>query len=387
MTSPSPADALNATGILLVRSIPLRRDSRSSKMVTAYRDRGYDVTPVTWSRGEVAEPDEGIVCTAQGGYGDQLKGLSARLRWMAFIALTMLKMRKHYRFVHTVDLDTAIIAVPLALLLRKKLIYDAFDSISAILSTGHLSVILARVERFLIERCDIAIFPDPVRLDQYDLRKRDNVAIISNIPDSDISPLESETGNDRQSEDRRLRCVYVGTLEARHRGLEYIAAICRALPDHIEFIIGGTGQIEHQFVEDSKSIENLTYLGRMDYAAAITLMKSADLLYAPYLLSAPAHRFASPNKIFEHYMLGKALFTNSGIPPALMVKDSASGFIFDGTPESAITTLADISKTDCLSAGQRARSYWDSHYRSLRTSQLDRFFKEMAHIRSGILRR
>lgn len=378
MTFPTPADPFTAVGVLLIRSIPLRRDSRSTKMVTAYRDRGYHVTPVTWSRGEAADADEGFVCTVRAGYGDQLKSLSARLKWMAFIALTMIKTRKRYRVIHTVDLDTAIVSVPLALILRKKVVYDAFDSISAILGAGHLATILKKIERFLIARSDVAIFPDPVRLDQYGICKRDNVAIVSNIPDTDIAPVAMDTGHAARPDNHRLRCVYVGTLEAHHRGLEYIAEICRALPDRVEFVIGGTGQIERQLIEESECVENLSYLGRMDYADAIALMTSADLLYAPYLLSAPAHRFASPNKIFEHYMLGKALFTNSGIPPAAMAKQSASGFFFDGTLKSAIATLSAIDKADCMDAGQRARRFWDNHYSNLRARQLDGFFAKAA---------
>lgn len=368
----------DSSEVLLLRSIPLQRDSRSSKMAAAYASHGWQVTPLIWSRGEADDNDGAIVCTAKGGYGDRFKGLAARLRWMAFITREMIRHRRRYDVVHAVDFDTAIIAVPLGFLLRKPVVYDAFDSIGAILGEGRIANWLMVAERAFIRASAVAIFPDQIRLEQYGITSRENVTIISNVPDA--VPGTAMTNDDvpAASGSRPLRCVYVGTLEARHRGLEYIAGICRALPGKVEFVVGGTGQLEPLLATQNNEIDNLQYVGRLDYGDALDLMRSADILYGPYLLSAPAHRYASPNKLYEHLMLGKPIITNTGIPPARVVEEARSGFLFDGSIESLKALLRELDEDACREAGKRARACWDERYATLRQRELQAFFEKFA---------
>lgn len=377
MTSRRSRPAGRIPEILLLRSIPLQRDSRSSKMAAAYTSRGWLVTPLIWSRGEAGENDGAIVCTAKGGYGNRFKGLAARLRWMAFMARQMMRHRHRYDVVHAVDLDTAIIAVPIGLLLRKTIVYDAFDSIGAILGGGRIAAWLMAVERAFIRASAVAIFPDPIRLEQYGITTRGNVTIISNVPDEVAGAEAAIVDEPPATVSRPLRCVYVGTLEAQHRGLEYMAAICRALPEKVEFVVGGTGQIEPLLKAQNDEIANLRYVGRLGYDDALDLMRSADILYGPYLLSAPAHRYASPNKLYEHLMLGKPLITNTGIPPARVIKEARSGFLFDGSLDSIVALLRDLDRDACREAGKRARAYWDGFYSTLRSRELQAFFEKL----------
>lgn len=377
MTSRQPRPVDGDTTVLLVRSIPLQRDSRSSKMATAYAERGWRVTPLIWSRGETDEDPGAIVCTTKGGYGDRFKGIAARLRWIAFLARAMVRHRGRYDIVHTVDLDTAIVAVPLSLLLRKFVVYDAFDSIGAILGGGRIAAWLMAVERAFIKASTVAIFPDPNRLKQYGIVDQENVTIISNVPD-DLPGADATTKDEWVvSDSAPLRCVYVGTLEAQHRGLEYIAPLCRALPKKVQFIVGGTGQLEPLFSKQNEEIKNLQYVGRLAYDDALSLMQSADILYGPYLLSAPAHRYAAPNKLYEHLMLGKPLITNIGIPPARVVEECQSGFLFDGSSDSLVALLRDVDRETCRAAGKRARAGWNERYSMLRQRELRIFFEKL----------
>lgn len=346
-------------------------------MAAAYENRGWRVIPLVWSRGEIEDNDGAIVCTVKGGYGDRFKGLAARVRWMTFMAGKMIRHRRDYDAVHTVDLDTAIVGVPLGLLFRKPIVYDAFDSIGAILGQGRVAAFLTAVERAFIKASTLAIFPDPIRLEQYGIAACDNVTIISNVPD-DMPAVGSPSGDERKApRSGPLRCVYVGTLEAQHRGLEYMADICRALPDKVEFVVGGTGQLEPLLNAQQEEIPNLHYVGRLGYDNALDLMRSADILYGPYLLSAPAHRYASPNKLYEHLMLGKPLITNTGIPPARVVEDARSGFLFDGSLESVVTLLRGLDRDACRAAGKRARICWDGRYSILRQRELQAFFEKL----------
>lgn len=355
--------------VMMLRSLPLERDSRSTRMAQEYQRRGHRVLRLVWSRGDpVADRTDTIVCEAAGGYGLRLRGLMARLRWMMFITTQMIAYRRRYGIVHAVDFDTAIIGVPLGRLLGKTVVYDAFDSIGAILGDGRLGSAMMALERRWISAASIVIFPDPIRLSQYGVPRTPVTAIISNIPDAydDVpNPL-----NDRA----RLRVVYIGTLEAKHRGLEYIPVICEKLAEKIEFVVGGTGELHDFFVSKAAEIGNLSYIGHQSYPEALRQMANADVMYGPYLLSTPAHRYASPNKMYEHLVLGKPLVTNVGTPPATLVAEAGSGFLFDGTLADLFATFSALNAPACRVAGHRGRQLWEGKFSTLRGIQLDGFF-------------
>lgn len=360
-----------ANRILLLRSLPLERDSRSTKMMAEYKRHGHVTAALVWSRGDaVQDRDDTIVCKVPGGYGQKLRGLAARIQWMIFMARQMITRRRDYDVIHTVDFDTAFISVPLGRLLGKTVIYDAFDSIGAILESGPLAKVLAILERMWMRSSSIVIFPDPIRLEQYGIAITPSITFISNIPDTHERPPEPIIAKN----DAPLRIVYIGTLEAQHRGLEYIPDICRMLSSKIEFVVGGTGSLHDFFVEQEKHVGNLRYIGHQTYPQALKEMADSDILYGPYLLSTPAHRYASPNKMYEHLVLGRPLLTNTGTPPAALVEDAQSGFLFDGSRDGLFILLDSLDRTQCRAAGVRARQIWDERFAMLRAEQLERFF-------------
>jgi glycosyltransferase involved in cell wall biosynthesis len=340
------------------------------KMVSEYRRRGKRVTSLVWSRGEApsSTPDM-VTCTVRSGYGRGLGGIGARLAFMWFLVTYMLRHRRHYDVVHVVDLDTGIVGVPIARLLGKPVIYDAFDHISASAGQGWVGGVLARVERCMIGLAAIAIFPDLIRLEQYGVEFGEKVRVIGNIPD-----LAALPANPVARKDGPLLLVYIGTLESIHRGLEYIPDICAAFCNRIEIIVGGMGELHEFFKSASSRIANLTYIGQQDYDAALRQMANADCLYGPYLLSAPAHRYASPNKMYEHLALGKPLITNKGTPPAELVRQAESGFLFDGGIDDLLRILTEIDRSKCARVGRQAATAWNRDYAKLREQQLASFF-------------
>lgn len=363
--------------VLFLRSLPLDRDSRSSKMVAEYRKRGHEVTALVWSRGERIDADaRTVTCTARGGYGQGLSGIAARIKWVAFVAAWMIRNRNSFDVVHVVDLDTGIMGGPLARLLGKTVIYDAFDHIGAIAGGGAVGALLATVERREIVKAAIAVFPDVVRLDQYGVEPSERIRVIGNIPELSAAAYHVTT---RQGAEP-IRVVYVGTLEAIHRGLEYLPALCEQYPDSIEVLVGGIGALDDYFRTIDKRLPNLLYVGHQDYSAALNLMAGADCLYGPYLLSATAHRYASPNKAYEHLALGKPLITNTGTPPAVLVSRLGSGFLFDGTLDGLYGLFEGLDRQRCQAAGQRAQAAWRREFAGLRASQLEHFFESFDRV-------
>jgi glycosyltransferase involved in cell wall biosynthesis len=365
--------------VAFVRSMPLNRDSRSSKMLQEYQRRGFATMAVIWSRGEAVQRDDGYAAcfTGAGGYGRRLGNLWVRLRWMAFAASYIWRCRKQIDAIHSVDLDIGIICVPMGRLLQIPVIYDAFDHMASFFPGGALSRLLAIVERWVIALSAIVILPDPARLKQYGIAESKRTLIIGNIPES----LDAETKASISTNvvfsakpNDPLHLVYVGTLEAEHRALEAIPGVCDKLQGKIRFSVAGVGFLEDFFSEQSMRRSNLHFAGHLAYHEAIKLMMTADCLYGPYLLTTAAHQYAVPNKMYEHLAFGKPLLTNSGTPVSNLVSREQSGFLFDGSENGLVAAIEQLTREECQRVGLKARAAWQRSYCKMRATQLSSYF-------------
>lgn len=365
--------------------MPLSRDSRSSKMVLEYRRHGYSVAPVIWSRGEPVSGDEGYaaVYTGVGGYGRRFGNLLVRIRWIAFIALYIWQHRRTIDVVHSVDLDVGIISVPMGKILSIPVVYDAFDQMASFFRPSIFTRILASFERWIIAGSTIAIFPDPIRLEQYGIALDDHVKMISNIPEAESADLykkSAPTAKVTDKSDRAIHLVYVGTLEERHRALEIIPSICDRLKDKVVFSVAGVGFLADFFSIQSKARNNLNFAGTLPYEKALRLMSTADCLFGPYLLTTPAHRYAVPNKMYEHLALGKPLLTNEGTPVGDLVRRESSGFLFDGTEEGLFSAISKLTPENCRAVGKIAAHAWQETYSGMRSQQLHIYFSAIESV-------
>jgi glycosyltransferase involved in cell wall biosynthesis len=366
--------------VIFIRSMPLDRDSRSGKMIAEYERRGFRVLRLIWTRGDpIGSTPETIAFTGAGGYGRKLRNAAVRIRWNAFILRELLRRRADYSVVHMVDLDTSWVALPVARALGKLAVYDAYDHFSAFLFSRENAVarMIATLERRAIGAADVTVFPDPARLDQYGIRESDRICFIGNIPDG-ASLMEDDARI--PSSAAPLTFVYVGTLEPVHRGLEFIPRLCADLGASIRFVVSGVGPLETLFRSEQERLPNLTFLGHLGYAEALRRMAEADVLFGPYLLTTSAHRFAVPNKMYEHLAVGRPLVTNSGIPPATLVEAEDSGFLFDGSYNDLRAVVAGLTREECSRRGACAAQAWRLRYSTLRARQVEAFFAKLGSL-------
>lgn len=362
-----------ARRVLVLRSLPLDSDSRTTKMIQAYREAGYAVHVLAWNRGNSGKPDPVVTYyEGQGKIGAKWKNLIYLIGWFVFLITQMIRRRSDYSILHVIDFDTAIVGVPVGRLLGKLIVFDGYDHFASIRENPWARSFFDKLERGLIKASDVATLPSRQRVDQYGISDL-NPVIISNIPDE----MPSATPDEIMDATRPLTIVYVGTLQAKHRGLEYLSLICARYP-HIRVVIGGLGELEEKFVQDSKALGNMDFLGRLDYDDALRTMAAADCLYGPYLLTVDYHRYASPNKMYEHVLLGKPLITNHGTPVADFVTENRTGYLFDGTEAGLDQLVATMTRADCERLGQHARKIWDDELKFQRQRELTYFFSEVA---------
>jgi hypothetical protein len=81
--------------------------------------------------------------------------------------------------------------------------------------------------------------------------------------------------------------------------------------------------------------------------------------------------------MYEHLALGKPLITNTGTPPAKLVQNICSGFLFDGSEADLLRLLSKVNRQECIRVGRQARAAWIREFCGLREQQLESFFGQM----------
>lgn len=363
-------DCQGGRKVVVLRSLPLDSDSRTTKMMQAYADAGFSARALAWNRGRTGQPADHILYyEGQGKIGGKWRNLRHVLAWFLFLTRRLVGDRKRYDIVHVIDFDTAIVGVPVAKLLGKRVIYDGYDHFGSGRGGRLAQFFFSWLEDRLIRGSDIVILPSRKRVEQYRIADLDP-KIISNIPD-DMSEVEMD--GTAAAEGRPLTIVYVGTLETVHRGLEYLPQLCAKHPG-IEVMVGGLGGLEPHFVEAARELDNLRFVGKLAYGDALRLMAGADCLYGPYLLTFDYHVYAAPNKMYEHVLLGKPLITNEGTPVGDFVREHDTGFLFDGSGADLDRLAGTLTRDNCARAGARARRLWVEKIRFQRGRELTEFF-------------
>ncbi len=375
---------MTATHVYLFRSFHLLGDSRAQKMIADYESRGFKITKIVWTRG-VDKPvsADTIVYNAKGLISGRFRNFFYFLSWHFFIVRLLIAHRKRVSIIHCIDLDTGLACAPMARLLGKVLVYDGFDHFA---SSRDLTGIAYRIghilERSLCRFADLCILPDSARIAQYGFpdAMAAKICIIANMP----SPVEARaiehsavSAPIEHLTDVPLHFCYVGTLEQKHRALEYIPWLCAQFGDHLRFTVAGNGELENFFQQEAAKLNNLAFLGYVSYEQGLRCMQASDAIYGAYLLSSRNHHYAAPNKMFEHLFLGKPLVTSRATPVAAFVAQYGTGYIFDGTYPDLVSLVSRITRVGCDNIGLLARRLWRSTFSAVRERQVSSFFDKL----------
>ena len=348
--------------IVFLRSIHASIDSRLIRYVLALEEVGKSSLIVQWARGG-SKPFPGKQTVfedfdVKAGLGGGWKNALALLFWMAWSFLTLVRKRKHITVVHAVDLDTVLPALLFSKLFRKKLIFDIYDSYGDARSMKGAGRRLAdALEGFAALHADHVILPDSCRLSQVPSGIR-NLHFIENVP----SANGVETAVQEFDDSGKVKLAYVGILEAEHRGLEDLLSAVTRYPDKVELHIAGFGPLAEACSKAAAAGKNIHFYGPVAPTQGIRIMGECDVVVGMYYRTKEHHYRATPNKFYEHLMLGKPLLTTVGTPPGERVEANGSGWaVQEG--EAGITAIVNIiSKEECKLLGEKALRKWKESY-------------------------
>jgi hypothetical protein len=161
----------------------------------------------------------------------------------------------------------------------------------------------------------------------------------------------------------KLTVGYLGTFEARFRGLEDVVAVVEAHED-LALHIGGAGAIEDQIASSAQRCSRIHHYGPMAHRDGLAMLAGCDLILGLYYAEVPNHKFAAPNKYYEHLLLGKPLLTSLGTPPGEKVLRHDTGWAIADGALPLVDAIADMmAKPDVMRVrGRNAAALWRRDY-------------------------
>jgi glycosyltransferase involved in cell wall biosynthesis len=236
--------------------------------------------------------------------------------------LLMQVLRARPRAVHAMDLDTGVVGVVAARLLRIPFVYQCLDPYGASLPQGWpkaLASAVHRIENMVISRSDVFVITDLRRMNQHRGAVPRVVVELPNVP---MRPIDVQA---LSVADDRLTVGYIGSL-VPHRSLEVLVDVVGSLSDEgVRLLLGGFGPLEAELRRRADGCPNIDVLGPVGYDDALTILGGCDVLVQLGDPTSPALRWVSPNKVFEAMALGRPLVVAEGTLAAERALESGHG--------------------------------------------------------------
>lgn len=310
--------------IFIFRSLPFSSDARTARHALLFANE-YNIRFVCWGNKNSDSADSSFPLPRRRGAFVYMS--LGYVLFSFFIAAYVLRHARKGDICIFMDLETAFPAIFISKLLGAFAIFDIVDPFFLV-KPVRPKVFFCWLEECVANKAHLVLIPDEMRRIPYRSKLQGaTVLVVENVP--------SFTGTDRPStfdvavtNGSAVTLGYFGGLEPKHRGLEDILTL--VIQNHrFRLSIGGSGELA-DFIETAASkCERIKYVGQYDYASLPTLVSEVDIIVGLYYKTRELHRYASPNKYYEHMYFGKPLLTSALTPFAEKVKLLQSGWVVE----------------------------------------------------------
>lgn len=351
--------------VCIIRSNPVRPDSRVEKEAYTLKKNGYAVHILAWDRDDnykvkndyIEVLDERIPITRLGykaSFGEGMKNIIPYLKFQFGIMRYLMKNK--FNVVHACDFDTAFFSLPIVKIKKEKFIFDIFDFLASD-PVNLLQKIIRYCQIMIINNSDGTIICTEQRKSQISGSYPKRLAVIHNTP---MSEMVFENKKERISD--AIKVVYVGILQD-YRLLKEISNFFIKNPE-IEWHVAGFGKYEKYFKEISALHKNIVFYGKISYSETLELEKSCDIMLAIYDPMIDNHKYAAPNKFYESLMLGKPVIMVEGTGMSESVRDNEIGVLINYSEEGFATGLLKLieMKEEWNKMSSKMKKLYETHY-------------------------
>lgn len=324
--------------VVFMRSNPISPDPRVEKEVDSLMKNNWYVQILAWDRDSkykarvqflkrahaIKITRFGIPATFGGGFK---KNFFPLIRFQLKLFQWLLQHKHTYDIIHACDFDTAFIGTICGKILRKKVIYDMFDSVTAPFhGPAIIGKLVEKIDIALLNSVDAVIICTEKRRSQIAKASPKKIEVIYN------TPLHVHLNDNENVNQEKVKIAYVGIL-ANKRLIKELVDIVKNNPRY-ELHIGGFGNLADELAQTAQQYDNIVFYGKIPYEKTLALEKSCDIMTAIYDPEVSNHYYAAPNKFYEALMLGKPLIMVKNTGMSEVVAENNIGELIDFNQES-----------------------------------------------------
>lgn len=260
------------------------------------------------------------------------------------------------------DIDTYIPVKIGSLFRRSKVYLDIVDPISQTkFRRAYFNVIFDYIEYFILKNSNNVILPGESRVKYYHDKINANINSINSYHICENVPVLSENRISLKKEiniDKKV-IGYFGSLDST-RGILELISYFKGKDDFIIYI-AGRGELESVIVDLSNENENIYFYGSYNSTQLEYLYSNVDFCWAFYSPDVFLHRYACPNKYYEHLAFKTPIIFNEIVPMSKLVEVNNSGLVIsDVINENSFSELE--MKLNSFNINLSDFGLWESTY-------------------------
>jgi len=349
--------------VLMLLTRPFIGDTRVNREARSLTAAGHKISIFSWNRDRESdqhfETDFGSRVFMIGPNCQKRTFFIFLLKLPIFWISCLLSSRKiDFSIVHAHDLDTLPIAFLMSRIREAKLVYDAHESYSDMISDdvpSFISALTRIVERYLIRKTDsIVIAAEEIA----SLIGATNAIVVLNCP----AKSELLIDESKSAKGGPFKLGYFGSLEPGRFLIESIDTISRR--SDFLLTIGGEGTLADIIRKLAASSERIDFIGKRTHDEVMRYSAECD---AMVILLDPANKnymISTPLRLFEAMALGIPSIVTQESCSARIVLSEKCGFICDFDEGSFVELLDHIasSPVELMEMGKRGRAAFERVY-------------------------
>ena len=351
--------------LFVFRSLPLDADSRTQRNMDLYeKESSYSCS---WEKNPNFSSHDNAFYFPFSKSGNTFVRAFKYLLFLLWVPYVVLMKAKKGDAIIFMDFETILLGAVAAKLKSTTIIFDIVDPFAQTKSSlKGIAKLIDRIECRFARGADILMVPHECRVQYYHDVIRVGVLdkdafIVENVPNY----ASTLTHCKEERKGGQCRIGYFGTLDFGTRGLEFLITLAKDNPETISVLFAGQGAMERELTKISNEYKNISFVGSFNAVSLPKLYNKVDFTWAYYCPSIPLHRYAAPNKYYEHLYFKTPIITSAIIPQFKVIEELNSGVSID----LSIDSIKDVTKrlltflenTSCLNS-EDLSSYWQKYY-------------------------
>lgn len=246
-----------------------------------------------------------------------------------------------------------------------KVIYDPRDYVADSFSFNKIGAFVLRLaDNLFIKLSDFVVFPDEQYFIYYGMfpLKREKCLVLPNSTEDQIGETEKIDIYEKYNLPKEKHLIPILGYFAEGRGEKVLFELIRKNRDDLHFVVAGDIRDE-EFLRIFKESKNVSFLGKVPYLDALTILKSSLLspqLYEPKLKN---NAYAFATKYFDCLMVGTPIVVSRGqILQGDEIEKYHFGWVIDYDDTTALEEITDSEIQGSQIDKGRMREYFLKNY-------------------------